>query len=176
MEGVHQDVIDGKKRNLFTIILPGVPLEIKDAKECPKEIPLPALWVIEASDVQADADTQKTGGVFVEHCAERKCAQSPFALGFWTLMDVCNVKVTDEVGFLSSSVFQSTAHLHEGANLDHSCNQRVCVSPCHPDTSAPWHEERVIPVREVSHLHVEFYQRDVTGGMRSPWTLPVFVV
>ena len=39
-----------------------------------------------------------------------------------------------------------------------------------------FHEERDIPVREVSHLHLEFYQRDVTGGMRSPWTLPVFVV
>ena len=79
----------------------------------------------EASDVQADVDTQKTCAVIVEDRAQRKCAQSPFALGFWTLMDVCNVKLTGEVGFLSSSVFQSTAHLHEGANLDHSCNQRV---------------------------------------------------
>merc|ERR1712135_273167 len=38
------------------------------------------------------------------------------------------------------------------------------------------HEERVIAVREEPNLHLEFYQRDVTDGMRSPWKLPVDVV
>ena len=46
------------------------------------------------------------------------------------------------------------------------------VSALHPNTGAALHDERVIAVREEPNLHLEFYQRDVTAGIRSPWKLP----
>ena len=36
--------------------------------------------------------------------------------------------------------------------------------------------DRVIAVREARNLQLEFFQRDVTDGVRSPWKLPVDVV
>ena len=45
-----------------------------------------------------------------------------------------------------------------------------------PDTGAPTREEQVDVARAEPHLHLEFYLRDVTGGMRSPWTFRVDVV
>ena len=86
--------------------------------------------------LRVDVDAQKAGGMFVENRAEWKCARSmfhftePFALGFWTLVDVSDTKVTDEDGFVSRSIDQSKEHHHEGANLDQSCGQRDCVSTC----------------------------------------------
>ena len=52
----------------------------------------------------------------------------------------------------------------------------IVFRPLHPDTGAPSHDERVVAVREEPNLHLEFYQRDVTDGMRTPWKLPVDVV
>ena len=34
----------------------------------------------------------------------------------------------------------------------------------------------MISVRKKPNLHLEFYKRDVTGGMRTPWKLPVDVM
>ena len=46
---------------------------------------------------------------------------------------------------------------------------RLCFSLCtHSDTGAPLHEERVMTVRKKPNVHLELYQRDVTGGMRTP--------
>ena len=42
--------------------------------------------------------------------------------------------------------------------------------------SAPLHDEHVIAVREEPNVHIEFYKRDVTDGVQSPWKLPVYVV
>ena len=41
--------------------------------------------------------------------------------------------------------------------------------PLHPDTGAPFLEERAVAVREEPCLHFEFFQRDVADGMRSSW-------
>ena len=101
----------------------------------------------EASDIPAGVDAQEMSGVLSRNSQNGSVHKSPFALGFWTLVDVCDVKVSHEDRFLSS--------FHEGANLDYSCNQRVRVSPFHPDTGAPWHEGCVIPVQDDSHL--EFF-------------------
>ena len=86
-------------------------------------------------------------------------------------MDVSDGKVTDEDGFLYRSIDQSIEHHLEGEDLDQSCGQRDCVS-----TFAAGHWRSV--ARRTGHcsargaeFHLEFYQRNVTGGMRSPWTL-----
>ena len=50
------------------------------------------------------------------------------------------------------------------------------LQPLDPDTDAQLHEERVISVRKKPNLHLEFYQRDVTGGMQTPWKLLVDVM
>ena len=45
----------------------------------------------------------------------------------------------------------------------------IVFQPMYSDTGAPLHEERrVITVRQKLNLHLEVYQRDVTGGMRTP--------
>merc|ERR1712136_735327 len=71
---------------------------------------------------------------------------------------------------------QSEQQDREGANWINRVASEIVFQPLHPDTGAPVHEERVIAVREEPNLHLEFYQRDVTDGMRSPWNLPVDVV
>ena len=70
-----------------------------------KSIASGMLGSVEASEIQADVDAQRTVGTIVETRAECKCAQPNIhlpvllALGLWTLMDVSDVKVTDEDSF-----------------------------------------------------------------------------
>ena len=51
---------------------------------------------------------------------------------------------------------------------------RLSFQPVYPDSGDPLHEECLGSASEPK-LH-EFYQRDVTCGMRSLWTLLVVVV
>ena len=46
---------------------------------------------------------------------------------------------------------------------------KIVFQPLDPDTDSQLHEERVFSVRKKPNSHIEFYQRDVTGGMRTPW-------
>ena len=48
-----------------------------------------------------------------------------------------------------------------------SCDCEIVFQPLHPDTGAPFHEERVMAAREGQNLHFEFLQRNVADGMRS---------
>ena len=43
----------------------------------------------------------------------------------------------------------------------------IVFQPLYSDTGAPLHEELVTTVRKKPTLHLELYQRDVTGGMRT---------
>ena len=52
----------------------------------------------------------------------------------------------------------------------------MSVSLLYLNTDALLHEERVNSVRKKPNLHLELYQRDVTGGMRTTWKLPVEVM
>ena len=71
------------------------------------------------------------------------------------MMDVCDEKVTDEVGFsVQQHDDQSIEHPLEGTYLDQSRGQRVCVSASHPDTDALLHDGSVIALREEPSLHL----------------------
>ena len=48
---------------------------------------------------------------------------------------------------------------------------KIVFQPLVPDIGAPLHEEHVIAVRQESIVDFEFYLRNVTGGMRTPWKL-----
>ena len=48
--------------------------------------------------------------------------------------------------------------------------------PLHPATGASLHDEDFIAVQGKPNLHLEFCQRDVTDGVRSPWNVPADVV
>jgi hypothetical protein len=92
-------------------------------------------------------------------------------------MDVSDVIVSDADGYLSRSMtIKANNKIMKERIWINRVASEIVFQPLHPDTGAPLHEERVIAVREEPNLHLEFYQRDVTDGMRSPWKLPVDVV
>ena len=45
----------------------------------------------------------------------------------------------------------------------------VLIQTLDHNTDAPWHNERVVDVREESILHLDSYQLDATDGLRSRW-------
>ena len=45
----------------------------------------------------------------------------------------------------------------------------VLIKPLDHNTDAPWHNDRVLEVREETILHLDCYQRDATDGLRSRW-------
>ena len=45
----------------------------------------------------------------------------------------------------------------------------VLIQTLDHNTDAPWHNERVVDVREETNLHFDSYQRDATDGVRSRW-------
>ena len=55
-------------------------------------------------------------------------------------------------------------------------DSEIVFQPLYPDTGAPLFDDGVIAEREESNFHIEFHQRDVTDGTRSPWKVPVDAV
>ena len=53
-----------------------------------------------------------------------------------------------------------------------TCDTSCCMLV---STGAPLHEKLVFAVRQEFNVHFEFYLRNVTGGMRTPWKLLVLV-
>ena len=61
-------------------------------------------------------------------------------------MDVCDVNVTDEDGFLAGSMMTKAKNiLIKERTLDQSCGQRIVFLPLHPDTGATL--PRFLPAR-----------------------------
>merc|ERR1719223_2088409 len=52
----------------------------------------------------------------------------------------------------------------------------MVYQPMDLETGVPRIEERVIAIKTDPHLHLEYYQRDLSDGMRSPWAVPVSVL
>ena len=82
-------------------------------------------------------------------------------------MDACDVNVTDEDGFLSMIKAKNTL-MKERIWINPLASETF-FQPLHPDTGALLHSRSPI-------LHLDFYLRDLTGGIRSSWNLPVDVV
>ena len=84
-------------------------------------------------------------------------------------MDVNDEEVSDEDGCMSRSMtIKAHRRIMTERIMDQPCGQRGFVfQPSYSDTGAPLREERVIPVRKKSNLHLEFYQRGVTDGLRT---------
>ena len=73
------------------------------------------------------------------------------------------MKVTDEVGFLSSSMMIKAKNTLMKERLwTNRVASEIEFRPLYPD--------------DEPNLHLEFYQQGVTDGMRSPWNLRVDVV
>ena len=83
-------------------------------------------------------------------------------------MDVNDEEVSDEDGCLSRSM---TIKAHRRIMRERITISRVAgeasFHPLYSDTCAPLREERVITVRKKPNLHLEFYQRGVTDGVRT---------
>ena len=82
--------------------------------------------------------------------------------------DVNDEEVSDEDGCLSRSV---TVKAHRRIMRERIMISRVAsevsFQPLCSDTGAPLREERVVTVRKKPNLHLEFYQRGVTDGVRT---------
>ena len=83
-------------------------------------------------------------------------------------MDVNDEELSDEDGRLSRSM---TIKAHRRIMRERIMISRVAsevsFQPLYSDTGAPLREERVITVRKMPDLHLEFYQRGVTDGVRT---------
>ena len=83
-------------------------------------------------------------------------------------MDVNDEEVSDEDGCLSRSM---TIKAHRRFMRERIMISRVASEVSfqlsYPDTGAPLREERVTTVRKKPNLHLEFYQRSVTDGVRT---------
>ena len=78
-------------------------------------------------------------------------------------MDVSDVKVSDEDGYLprSMTIKANNMIVKERIWMNRVASE-ILFQPLHPDTGAPSHDECVIAVREEPTSHLEFHQRDVT--------------
>jgi hypothetical protein len=92
-------------------------------------------------------------------------------------MDVTSVTVSDEDGFLlrSMTLRSNNKTVRERIRIDRVASE-IVYQPLQPDSGVPMDEERVIAVRSDPNLHLEYFQRFVTDGMRSLWALPVDVL
>jgi len=88
-------------------------------------------------------------------------------------MDVTDVTVSDEDGFLlrSMTITKNQTTVKEHVFIDRETSE-IVFQPMDLDTGKPKHLERVIAVKEEPFLHLEYYQRDLTDGMRSHWSVP----
>ena len=84
-------------------------------------------------------------------------------------MDVSDEEVSDKNGCLSRSMTIKAINTIMTKRIWISrVGSEIVFQPVHYDTGAPLHEERVITVRKKTNLHLELYQRNVTGGRRTP--------
>ena len=60
---------------------------------------------------------------------------------------------------------------NQGVYWIHRVASKIVFQPLVPDTGALLHEQFVCAVRQEFNVHYEFYLRNVTGGMRTPWKL-----
>merc|ERR1719240_2593971 len=91
-------------------------------------------------------------------------------------MDVTDVKVLDEAGYLSRTMtIKATGKTVSERIILNPLVGEVIFQPVNPETGRLEHEERVIAVHDEPN-HLEFYQRDAVDGMRTPWAVPITVV
>merc|ERR1712157_176854 len=92
-------------------------------------------------------------------------------------MEVTDVKVSDEEGFLlrTMTISANKTTLQEHVTINREANE-IVYQPIDLETGLPQIEERVIAIKNDPHLHLEYYQRDLSDGMRSPWAVPVNVL
>ena len=83
------------------------------------------------------------------------------------IMDVCDVKVIDEGGFLAGNMMKSTI-----------TKERIWINRAASELCFCLYIRTLALccTREEPNLHLEFCLRDVTDGMRSLWKVPVLVV
>ena len=84
-------------------------------------------------------------------------------------MDVSVEEVSDKNGCLSRSMTIKAINtiMTERIWISRVASE-IVLQLMYSDTGAPLHEECVSTVRKKPNLHPELYQRDVTGGMRTP--------
>jgi len=92
-------------------------------------------------------------------------------------MEVTDVKISDEDGFLlrTMTITATNTTVQEHIVINREANEMV-YQPIHLETGVPQIEERVIAIKTDPHLHLEYYQRDLSDGMRSPWMVPESVL
>merc|ERR1712137_25917 len=92
-------------------------------------------------------------------------------------MEVTDVKVSDEEGFLlrTMTISANKTTVQEHVMINREANE-IVYQPIDLETGVPQIEERVIAIKNDPHLHLEYYQRDLSDGMRSPWAVPVSVL
>merc|ERR1712174_84675 len=92
-------------------------------------------------------------------------------------MEVTDVKVSDEEGFLlrTMTISANKTTLQEHVTINREANE-IVYQPIDLETGLPQIEERVIAIKNDPHLHLEYYRRDLSDGMRSPWAVPVNVL
>jgi len=92
-------------------------------------------------------------------------------------MDVSDVVITDEPGYMSRKMFiKAKGTTVSERIIVNQAKGELVFQPVHPETGRLEHEERVIAVHDDPCGHLEFYQRDSVDGMRTPWTVPITVV
>merc|ERR1712176_1748409 len=92
-------------------------------------------------------------------------------------MEVTDVKVSDEEGFLlrTMTISANKTKVQENVMINREANE-IVYQPIDLETGLPQIKERVIAIKNDPHLHLEYYQRDLSDGMRSPWAVPVNVL
>jgi len=92
-------------------------------------------------------------------------------------MEVTDVSVCDKEGYMLRTMTitkntgeKTTVKEHIIINREAS---EIVYQPMNIETDKPSHQERVIAIKEEPFLHLEYYQRELTDGMRSSWTAPV---
>lgn len=92
-------------------------------------------------------------------------------------MEVTDVKISDEKGFLlrTMTISANKTTVQEHVMINREANE-IVYQPIDLETGVPHIEERVIAIKNDPHLHLEYYQRDLSDGMRSPWAVPVSVL
>merc|ERR1712007_367034 len=91
-------------------------------------------------------------------------------------MDVTNVTVTDEPGYLSRTMtITATGKTVSERIILNPAAGEVVFQPVNSESGRLEQHERVIAVHDEPN-HLEFYERDAVDGMRTPWTVPITVV
>merc|ERR1711937_24120 len=82
-----------------------------------------------------------------------------------------------EEGFLlrTMTISANKTKVQEHVMINREANE-IVYQPIDLETGLPQIKERVIAIKNDPYLHLEYYQRDLSDGMRSPWGLPVSVL